>query len=60
MRKSFIIALILAIVPFALLSAGQAVWRLVRAHDAAREALVRLARRATPDELAAILAALRT
>ena len=40
MRKSFIIALILAIVPFALLSAGQALWRLVRAHDAAREALV--------------------
>ena len=50
MRKSFIIALILAIVPFALLSAGQAVWRLVRAHDAAREALVSAAYASTGRE----------
>lgn len=50
MRKRFIIALILAIVPFALLSAGQAVWRLVRAHDAAREALVAAAEASTGRE----------
>lgn len=40
MRKHFIIALILAIAPFALLSAGQAIWRLVKAHEAARDTLV--------------------
>ena len=50
MRKSFIIALILAIVPFALLSAGQAVWRLVRAHEAARETLVSAAYASTGRE----------
>ncbi len=50
MRKSFIIALILAIVPFALLSAGQAVWRLVRAHELARDQLVAAAYTSTGRE----------
>lgn len=50
MRKSFIIALILAILPFALLGAGQAVWRMVRAHDAARDGLVAAAQAATGRE----------
>jgi two-component sensor histidine kinase len=50
MRKRFIIALILVILPFALLSAGQAIWRLVRANDAARDALVAAAYTSTGRE----------
>ena len=50
MRKRFIIALILAIVPFALLTAGQAVWRLVRAHEQARDTLVAAAHASTSRE----------
>jgi len=50
MRRSFIIALILAIVPFALLSAGQAAWRLVRANEAARDMLVAAAYASTGRE----------
>ena len=50
MRKRFIIALILAIVPFALLSAGQAAWRLLHAHDNARDTLVAAAYASTGRE----------
>ncbi len=50
MRKRFIIALILAIAPFALLNAGQAIWRLERAHDAARDRLVAAAYASTGRE----------
>lgn len=50
MRKRFIIALILAIVPFALLSAGQAAWRLVRANEAARDTLIAAAYASTGRE----------
>ena len=50
MRKSFIIALILVVVPFALVMAGQAVWRLVRAHDMARDTLVAAAFASTREE----------
>ncbi len=59
MRRSFIIALILAILPVALISTGQAVWRLVRAHDTARDALVAAAYGATGRE-ANILAGAET
>lgn len=50
MRRRFIIALILAIFPFALLTAGQSVWRLVRAYDDARETLMTSAEAATAKE----------
>lgn len=44
MRRRFIFALILAILPFAVLAAGQAAWRLVRAESQAREDLVEATR----------------
>ncbi|MFT3809698.1 MAG: sensor histidine kinase [Micropepsaceae bacterium] len=59
MRKSFIIALILVVVPFALVMAGQAVWRLVRSHEAARDTLVAAAVASTREE-ANILAGAET
>ena len=50
MRRSFIIALILVLVPFALVTAGQAIWRLVRAHETARETLIAAAVASTRQE----------
>jgi hypothetical protein len=44
MRRRFILALILAILPFAVLAAGQAAWRLIRAESQAREDLIDAAR----------------
>ncbi len=57
MRRRFILALILAILPFAVLAAGQAAWRLFRAEDQARADLVEAAQVSSSTESNTIAAA---
>lgn len=57
MRRRFIIALVLALLPFAILTAGQAVWRLIRAHEDAAATLIDGARASTVPEANLLAAA---
>ena len=57
MRRRFILALILAILPFAVLTAGQAAWRLIRAYESASSDLIDGARASTVPEANVLAAA---
>ncbi|MCC6919319.1 MAG: hypothetical protein IT548_08945 [Alphaproteobacteria bacterium] len=57
MRRRFILALILAILPFAVLTAGQAAWRLIRAYETASSDLIDGARASTVPEANVLAAA---
>ncbi len=50
MRRRLAIALILTILPFALLAVGQAIWRMMSAHETARAALAETAQLLTAHE----------
>ena len=57
MRRRFIIALILAILPIALLTSGQAIWRLVRSYDVAQADLKSDAKTTASEEVKLVASA---